>query len=156
MVYVQSIYTGLPVGGATVEVIAKNGAAVFSQTTDANGRVSFAKLDGLKRERSAILYIVKKAGDLSFLPINHYDRNLDYSRFDVGGVANAATSYSLNAYLLSDRGIYRTSDTMHIGVIVKTATWAKTLDGLPLEAEILDTRGLNVKKQAPTIRRWRI
>lgn len=148
VVYVQSIHTGLPVAGAMVEVIAKNGAAVFSQTTDANGRVSFAKLDGLKRERSAILYIVKKAGDLSFLPINHYDRNLDYSRFDVGGVANAATSDSLNAYLFSDRGIYRPGDTMHIGVIVKTATWAKTLDGLPLEAEILDARGLTVKKQA--------
>jgi alpha-2-macroglobulin len=147
VVYVQSIHSGLPVVGATVEVMAKNGQAIFSQTTDANGRVKFAKLDGLKRERSAILYIVKKAGDLSFLPINHYDRNLDYSRFDTGGVANAASSDSLNAYLFSDRGIYRPGDTMHIGMIVKTATWAKALDGLPLEAEVLDARGLTVKKQ---------
>lgn len=147
IVYVQSIHTGLPVKDAIVEVIAKNGATIFSQTTDANGRASFTKLDGLQRERTPILYIVKKARDLSFLPINHYDRNLDYSRFDVGGVANAATSDSLNAYLFSDRGIYRPGDTMHIGVIVKTATWAKALDGLPLEAEILDSRGLPVKKQ---------
>ena len=147
VVYVQSIHTGLPVAGATVEVMAKNGQAIFSQTSDANGRVKFAKLSGLKRERSAILYLVKKSGDLSFLPINHYDRNLDYSRFDTGGVANAASSDSLNAYLFSDRGIYRPGDTMHIGMIVKTATWAKALDGLPLEAEVLDARGLTVKKQ---------
>ncbi len=147
VVYVQSIHTGLPVAGATVEVIAKNGQAIFSQTTDANGRVNFTKLDGLQRERSPILYIVKKAGDLSFLPINHYDRNLDYSRFDVGGIANAASSDSLNAYLFSDRGIYRPGDTMHIGMIVKTATWAKALDGLPLQAEVLDARGLVVKTQ---------
>lgn len=147
VVYVQSIHTGLPVAGATVEVIAKNGQAVFNQTTDANGRVNFIKLDGLQRERSPILYIVKKAGDLSFLPINHYDRNLDYSRFDVGGIANAASSDSLNAYLFSDRGIYRPGDTMHIGMIVKTATWAKALDGLPLQAEVLDARGLVVKTQ---------
>lgn len=133
--------------GAAVEVIAKNGQAIFSQTTDANGRVNFAKLDGLQRERSPILYIVKKAGDLSFLPINHYDRNLDYSRFDVGGIANATSSDSLNAYLFSDRGIYRPGDTMHIGMIVKTATWAKALDGLPLQAEVLDARGLVVKTQ---------
>ncbi len=147
VVYVQSIHTGLPVAGASVEVIAKNGQAIFSQTTDTNGRVNFTKLDGLQRERSAILYIVKKAGDLSFLPINHYDRNLDYSRFDVGGIANAASSDSLNAYLFSDRGIYRPGDTMHIGMIVKTATWAKALDGLPLQAEVLDARGLVVKTQ---------
>ena len=147
VVYVQSIHTGLPVAGAKVEVIAKNGAVIFNQTTDVNGRANFAKLDGLQRERAPVLYLVKKAGDLSFLPINHADRNLDYSRFDVGGVANAASSDSLNAYLFSDRGIYRPGDTMHIGVIVKTATWEKALDGLPLEAEILDARGLTVKKQ---------
>lgn len=147
VVYVQSIHTGLPVAGATVEVIAKNGAAIFNQITDANGRVNFTKLGGLKRERAPIMYIVKKAGDLSFLPINQYDRNLDYSRFDVGGVQNAASSDSLSAYLFSDRGIYRPGDTMHIGAIVKTASWTKALDGLPLEAEILDARGLTVKKQ---------
>ncbi len=147
VIYVQSIHTGLPVAGATVEVVAKNGATIFSQTTDANGRANFTKLNNLKRERSPILYIVKKAGDLSFLPINSYERNLDYSRFEVGGVANASNSDSLNAYLFSDRGIYRPGDTMHIGAIVKTATWAKVLDGLPLEAEILDARGLTVKKQ---------
>jgi uncharacterized protein YfaS (alpha-2-macroglobulin family) len=147
VIYVQSIHTGLPVAGATVEVIAKNGQAIFSQITDANGRVSFTKLDGLQRERSPILYIVKKAGDLSFLPINRYDRNLDYSRFDVGGIANAVSTDSLNAYLFSDRGIYRPGDTMHIGMIVKTATWAKALDGLPLQAEVLDARGLVVKTQ---------
>ncbi|MDD2658017.1 MAG: MG2 domain-containing protein, partial [Candidatus Pacebacteria bacterium] len=62
-------------------------------------------------------------------------------------MANAASSDSLNAYLFSDRGIYRPGDTMHIGAIVKTATWAKALNGLPLEAEILDARGLTVKKQ---------
>lgn len=147
VVYVQSIHTGLPVAGATVEVIAKNGQAIFSQTTDASGRVSFSKLDGLQRERSPVLYIVKKAGDLSFLPINHYDRYLDYSRFDVGGIANATSSDSLNAYLFSDRGIYRPGDTMHIGMIVKTANWSKSLDGLPLQAEVLDARGLVVKTQ---------
>lgn len=147
IVYVQSIVSGLPVAGATVDVVAKNGSTLFSQTTDNNGRVNFTKLAGLKRERAPIMYLVKKDGDLSFLPINQYDRNLDYSRFDVGGVQNAENSDSLNAYLFSDRGIYRPGDTMHIGAIVKTASWSRALDGLPLEAEILDARGLTVKKQ---------
>ncbi|MDD2833458.1 MAG: alpha-2-macroglobulin [Methylotenera sp.] len=146
-IFVQSIHTGLPVAGATVEVIAKNGASVYSQTTDADGRANFSKLDHLKRERAPVMYIVKKAGDLSFLPLHQYDRNLDYSRFDVGGVGNASSADSLNAYLFSDRGIYRPGDTMHIGAIIKTANWEKALNGLPLEAEVLDARGLVVKKQ---------
>jgi alpha-2-macroglobulin len=147
VVYVQSIQTGLPVAGASVEVVAKNGAIVMSEVSDEDGQVRFEKLDNLQRERSPMMYLVKKAGDLSFLPMNRYDRDLDYSRFDTGGVANAATADSLNAYLFSDRGMYRPGDTMHIGMIVKTATWAKTLDGLPLEAEVLDARGLVVKKE---------
>jgi alpha-2-macroglobulin len=151
IVYVQSIHTGLPVAGATVEVIAKNGSIVFNQTTDANGRVTFAKLDNLQREKTPAMYIVKKAGDLSFLPINQYQRNLDYSRFDVGGAVNAVNSDSLNAYLFSDRGIYRPGDTMHIGMITKTANWVKSLQGVPLEAEVLDARGLVVKKQAISV-----
>ncbi len=147
VVYVQSIFSGLPVAGATVDVVAKNGNTIFSQITDVNGRVNFTKLGGLKRERAPVMYLVKKDGDLSFLPINQYDRNLDYSRFDVGGVQNAENPDSLSAYLFSDRGIYRPGDTMHIGAIVKTASWSRALDGLPLEAEVLDARGLIVKKQ---------
>ncbi len=98
VVYEQSILAGMPIAGAVVEVITKNGAVIFSQGTGVNGRANFAKLDSLQRERAPVLYVVKKASDLSFLPINHNDRNLDYSRFDVGGVANAATNNSLNAY----------------------------------------------------------
>ena len=95
VVYVQSIHTGMPISGAVVEVIAKNGAVIFSQSNDVNGRANFAKLDSLRLERAPVLYVVKKASDLSFLPINHNDRNLDYLRFDVGGVANAADRKSV-------------------------------------------------------------
>jgi alpha-2-macroglobulin len=151
VVFVQSIATGLPVAGATVDVIAKNGTTLYSQPTDAQGMTRFPKLDGLVRERAPLMYLVRKSGDTSFLPLNRSDRNLDVSRFDVGGVANARTTDQLNAYLFSDRGIYRPGDTMHIGMIVKSADWtrpgAKSLAGLPLEAEVLDARGLTVKRE---------
>ena len=113
--------------------------------------VRFPKLDNLLRERSPLMYLVKKAGDTSFLPLNRYDRQLDFSRFDVGGVANARQADQLNAYLFSDRGIYRPGDTFHIGMIIKSADWtkpgAKPLAGLPLEAEVLDARGLSIKRE---------
>ncbi|MGZ5080242.1 MAG: alpha-2-macroglobulin, partial [Usitatibacter sp.] len=146
-VFVQSIATGLPVAGANVEVIGKNGLVLFSQATDAVGRAAFPKLDGLVRERTPQLYLVRKGGDMSFLPLNRRDRGLDFSRFDVGGVRNTVQPGKLSAYLFSDRGMYRPGDTFHIGLIVKSASWGRSVAGLPLEAEVLDPRGLVVKRE---------
>ncbi len=151
IVFVQSIASGLPVAGATVDLIAKNGATLGSQASDAQGMAHFAKADNLTRERAPLMYLVKKAGDMSFLPLTRGDRNLDVSRFDVGGIANARNADQLGAYLFSDRGIYRPGDTFHIGMVVKAANWtrdgAKSLAGLPLETEVLDARGLVVKRE---------
>ncbi len=145
--FVQSIYTGKPVEAATVEVVGKNGVTLFSQVTDATGRAHFAKIDGLSRERAPLMVVVKKAGDMSFMPLDRSDRGLDMSRFDTGGIKNAAVADQLTAYLFSDRGIYRPGDSMHIGMIVKSASWANGIVGLPLEAEVLDARGLTVKRE---------
>jgi len=146
-VYVQSIFSGEPVAGVAVDVIAKNGSTVFSQTTDAAGHVRFDKLEGMVRERAPLLVIAQRAGDMSFMPLNRNDRQLDFSRFDVGGMQNARSLDQLSAYLFSDRGIYRPGETMHVGLIVKANDWAKPLAGVPLEAEVLDARGLVVKKE---------
>ena len=146
-VFVQSIHSGEPVAGATVEVLGRNGVALMTQTTDASGRARFAKLEGFTRERAPLLYLVKKAGDMTFLPLGRGDRSLDFSRFDVGGIDNARSADQLSAYLFSDRGIYRPGESFHIGMIVKAADWAKKVEGLPLEAEVVDARGLVVKRE---------
>jgi alpha-2-macroglobulin len=146
-VFVQSIATGMPVAGASVEIVALNGTTLTTQPTDARGRAHFLKLDGLTRERAPLLVQVRKAGDLSFLPLKSGDRNLDMSRFDIGGVRSARSANQLTAFLFSDRGIYRPGDTFHIGMIVKTAEWSKDLGGIPLESEVLDARGLTVARE---------
>lgn len=146
-VFIQSIATGQPIAGAEVEVIGKNGMTLFSQTTDGSGRAQFAKLENLSRERAPLMYLVKKAGDMSFLPLNRRDRGLDFSRFDVGGIRNTIQPGTLSAYLFSDRGIYRPGDTINIGMIVKPNNWAKSVAGLPLEVEVTDARGLTVKRE---------
>ena len=146
-VFVQSIATGLPVAAASVEIIAKNGAALVTQPTDEFGRAHFPKLDGMTRERAPMLVQVTKGADLSFLPLKPGDRSLDLSRFDVGGIRSARSANQLTAFLFSDRGIYRPGDTFHIGMITKTADWSKDLTGIPLEAEVLDARGLTVARE---------
>ena len=145
-VFVQSIASGLPVAGASVDLIAKNGTTLLSQPTDVEGRAHFLKIDHGVRERAPLMVQVQKAGDLSFLPLNHADRTLDLSRFDVGGVHSAHTATELHAYLFTDRGIYRPGDTLHVGMIAKTADWSADLAGIPLEAELIDARGLTAER----------
>ena len=53
------------------------------------------------------------------MPLNRSDRNLDLSRFDVGGLQNARTSDQLSAYLFSDRGIYRPGETVHLSALIR-------------------------------------
>jgi len=146
VVFVQSIQTGAPQQGVEVSVIGKNGLTLMKGQTDADGKYRFSKLAGLEREREPVLYLASYQGDSSFLPLGRDDRDLNFSRFDIGGAANALDAGELSAYLFSDRGIYRPGDEFHIGMIVKAEKWDTPLTGLPLEAEILDPRGLAVKK----------
>ncbi|HVJ61559.1 MAG TPA: alpha-2-macroglobulin, partial [Tahibacter sp.] len=145
--FVQSIANGHPVDGASIEVLGKNGQTLLREATDHEGRAHFGALDGYTREKAPALFVVKKGDDLSFLPVNGHDRRLDYSRFDVGGIKNARNAGQLSAYLFSDRGLYRPGDTFHIGLIVRAADWTKAIGGVPLEAEVLDARGLSVERR---------
>jgi uncharacterized protein YfaS (alpha-2-macroglobulin family) len=145
-VFVQSIASGEPVEGASVQVIGKNGEAVLTETTDASGHVRFPDFKGFEREREPVLYLAKRGADSSFLPIKSHVDVMELSRFDVGGVSNKAEHAALSAYLFSDRGIYRPGDEIRAAAIVKTQDWRRLPEGLPIRVEITDPRGLAVKR----------
>ena len=146
-IFVQSIHTGAPVADARVEVVGRNGQVLFTQNTDHDGQAHFAPFEGLTREKTPAMYTVSKGDDLSFLPVAGRDRMLDFSRFDIGGERNAKDAGKLSAYLFSDRGMYRPGETFHVGMIVRAADWKKPLAGIPLEAEIVDARGISVERR---------
>ena len=145
--FVQSLRSGQPVGGATVNVVGENGLTVLSAETDGDGHAHVPTLKAFERERTPVLYSVQRGEDLSFLPIDKGDRELGFSRFDIGGVANAIQADKLTAFLFSDRGVYRPGDAFHVGIIVKPADWSTRLEGIPLEIVVTDARGLEVKRQ---------
>ena len=145
-VFVQSIHTGTPVEGAKVEVLGQNGEPVVTVATDANGHALLPVFSqDWRRERQPETILVEKGDDFSFLPLNSGGRNLDYSRFDVGGAVNAQ-SQDLTAYLFTDRGIYRPGETAHIGAVMRTGDWQSSLAGLPIRLEISDSRGVVVSR----------
>lgn len=146
-IFVQSLHSGAPIAEASVDIVAKNGQTLLTQTTDATGRAGFPSLADYAREKTPLLFLVRKAGDMSFLPIARHDRQLDLSRFDIGGIVNPRSQEQLSAYLFSDRGIYRPGDAFHIGMIVRPADWKKDIAGIPLEVEVTDPRGLVIKRE---------
>ena len=80
------------------------------------------------------------------MPFSSSGRELNFSRFDTGGVENAQSAQQLSVYLFSDRGIYRPGETTHLGLITRTADWKSSLAGLPLIVEITDPRGITVSR----------
>jgi alpha-2-macroglobulin len=145
-VFVQSIASGEPVAGATVQIVARNGQPVLTAISDADGHVRFADTRNYREEREPVLYLAERAGDSSFLPIQNHVNDVDLSRFDVGGVSNRAEQAALSAYLFSDRGIYRPGDEIRAAAIVKAQDWRRLAAGLPVRVVITDPRGQVVKR----------
>lgn len=146
-VFVQSITSGDPVAGASVVILGKNGLPLLGRNTDASGHVTFPNLQDFKDEREPTVYVVKKAGDIAFIPYNSSDRQLNYSRYDTGGITTTNQETNLTAYLFSDRGVYRPGDPIHVGAIVKQMYLKPQPAGIPLEAIISDPRGMTVFDQ---------
>ncbi len=150
-VFVDSIAEGTPSANTTISVLGKNGLPIISRTTDASGHANIPSLKDFTDDREATVYLAKKGNDVSFIPYKNFDRDLNLSRFDVGGVYNQADIQTLSAYLFSDRGIYRPGDLAHIGVIVKQAYAEAQPAGLPVQITVTDPRGTTVKEQQLTL-----
>lgn len=147
-VFIQSVKTGDPVAGASVELLGQNGIALFSATTNHRGHVRFATTENFQDEQKPTVYVVKKQGDTSFIPFDRFDRQLNLSKFDIGGVSqrhfSAKQNKGLNAFMFSDRGIYRPGETVNLAAMVKTFDFG-TIEDIPLELVISGPRYNEVK-----------
>ena len=141
-VFVQSISSGNPVANAQVQIVGLNGNPIVSTYTDSTGHANLPKTssDVYRNEHAPTAYIVKTALDLSFMPYSERGRSLDYSNYNIGGEYGSDSPTKINAYMFSDRGMYRPGETVHIGVIAKSGDWNINLKNLPLECEVRDSK----------------
>ncbi len=142
-VFVQSIKTGQPVASAHISVLGKNGIPVAAADTDDTGHAVITSLEDFVREQRPVAYVVTKGQDVSFLPFGREDREMNFSRFDVGGV-NTQAPDDLSAFLFTDRGIYRPGDTAHIAIVLKQHDWKGNLDSMGVQIDITDPKETTV------------
>jgi uncharacterized protein YfaS (alpha-2-macroglobulin family) len=138
-VFVQSFKERAPIAGVKLTALAKNGDTLAEAETDALGRAALPVLDGLKREKKPVAIVARKGADLAFIPWAREDRQVELSRFDVGGVP-ASQSNALDAFLFTERGIYRPGDPIQLAAIVRQRDWAGTLGGLPVEVVVTNAK----------------
>ncbi len=144
-VYLMSFTGGQPVAGAAVAVLGRNGLPVFGGKTDGEGHIALPDFGSLSGDKQPVAVTAQKDGDFTFIPYARDDRFLNMSQFDIGGAVTAAKG--MNAFLFSDRGIYRPGETAHIGLIVRNADWTALPPGLPLQMIVKDARGRVVRDE---------
>jgi uncharacterized protein YfaS (alpha-2-macroglobulin family) len=147
-VFVHSIASGRPVAGARVQLLGKNGLAVLTQQTDSRGHASLAPANDFERDKTPTAFLVEYRSDTVFMPYARPDRQLQYSRFDIGGerVSRRDEDQRLKADLFTDRGLYRPGDHANIAAIVKRDDWV-AIGAIPLEFFVTDPRGQTVLRQ---------
>ncbi|MDE5616012.1 MAG: hypothetical protein K2I81_04245, partial [Alphaproteobacteria bacterium] len=134
--------SGTPAADAEIYVLVRNGNSVWAGRTDENGRAEIPNLpwSEYKNEKAPVAIVARIDNDVSFIPYdNAYDRRVEYSKFDIDGTYASATT-ALNAFLFTDRGIYRPGETAIIGGIVKNKSF-KPIPGIPVKLEMRDARG---------------
>ncbi len=145
--FVHSLDQQMPVADAVVELLGLNGLPIVTARTDAQGHVDLPDVSGFSGEKQPAVYLVRKGGDIAFLPFERYERKLDYSRFETGGQRTFNDDeQQLNAAVFSDRGIYRPGEQGHLGVMVKQDDW-QPVQGVPIEITLTDPRNNVVKKE---------
>ena len=141
-VFISTITSGEPATDTEVYVLGRNGNAVWAGRTDDTGRANIPNLpwNEYRNEKAPVAIVARRDNDVSFIPYdNPYDRRVEYSKFDIDGTYASATT-ALNAFLFTDRGIYRPGETVIIGGIVKNKSF-KPLPGVPVRLELRDARG---------------
>lgn len=146
-VFVQSIKTGQPVPQAQVSVLGQNGLNVLTLSTNAAGQVSFPILEGFKKEKKPIAFVAQVGDEISFVPFDSYSRSLDFSKFDIGGVQEQSESDQLNAFVFSDRGVYRPQEKVELALLVRNKNWTKKFKNIPVEVQITNPTGQELFKE---------
>jgi hypothetical protein len=149
-VFLMSIKDGQPVNGATVDILGKNGVPIQTATTGADGHCAFPSVEKSEREKTPVAFVARNGDDIAFMPFAREDRVLNFSRFDIEGAQNLPPE-GLDAFVFTERGVYRPGDEIHIGLVVKQRSWGGNLKGLPVETEVLDARDLRVQTKKLTL-----
>ena len=140
-VFISNLSTGTPAPDVEISVLGRNGTPVWAGRSDNDGHVEIPPLpwSEYRNAREPVAIVARRGDDVAFIPYNAYAQRVEYSKFDIDGIYNAAST-PMNAFMFTDRGIYRPGESVIIGGIVKNKSF-QSLAGIPVKFEMRDARG---------------
>ncbi|WP_367227251.1 MG2 domain-containing protein, partial [Phenylobacterium sp.] len=126
-VVVRSLKTARPLSGIRVALVAANGEDLAEARTDGQGRARFAAAltQGEGGLRAKMIMAYGPQEDLAILDLDRPPADL--SRLGVGGrietnavsTAGRTSGAVVDAYLYTDRGVYRPGETVHLNALLR-------------------------------------
>jgi alpha-2-macroglobulin len=138
---VQSLGSAGPLAGVELRLVARNNEVLATKTTGAGGRVDFDP--GLSRGRGGSapgLLVAALAGDYGFL-------SFAQNAFDLSdrGVTGRDPPAALDAFLYTERGVYRSGETVFATALLRDAKGVAK-SGLPLTLVVKRPDGVEYRR----------
>jgi alpha-2-macroglobulin len=143
---VRSLADGRPLSGVAVRLYARNNGELAAATSDAEGiaRVAGGLLRGRGGDEPFVVTAHGPDRDFNFLEIGR-------AAFDLSdrGVSGRPQPGPVDAFLYTDRGIYRPGETVELVALVRDDK-ADAMSGLPVGLRLLRPDGIEVEKRQLT------
>jgi uncharacterized protein YfaS (alpha-2-macroglobulin family) len=135
-VYINSLTDLSPVPNAEVSLLSRNNQTILKGNTDPNGKIFFKDYKDKIEKFKPFVITVRKGEDFSFLEFN--ESRINMGDFDISGRPPVIKGYE--AFLYTDRGVYRPGDTLHLASIIRDEE-QNIPDAFPVTVEIIDPKG---------------
>jgi len=144
-VFARSISTAKPLAGVETALLARNNQELARAVTDESGRASFP--EGLSRGeggRRPIAVTARSGADFSVLTLTR-------PAFDLSdrGVGGRDVPGPMDAFVHTDRGVYRQGETVNLGVLLRDER-SEAIAGMPLTVKILRPTGTVYRSEIVT------
>ncbi|NQV31067.1 MAG: hypothetical protein HQ515_00145 [Phycisphaeraceae bacterium] len=142
-VWVTSVRTGKPVGGATVQALTYNNQLLAAGKTNDQG-IAELHYNSLQPDGSAWVITAQRQGDLTYLQPRDWQWMTEKT-----AASSRAYARHYEAMLYTDRGVYRPGDTVHLTGIIREAQ-GSVAPTFPLVVYVFRPDGVRVKELAIT------
>ncbi len=147
LVSARSLQSALPMPGVELKLVARSNEVLGTYTSDADGRVVIpgGLLRGEGGDSPKLLSAGSSRGDYTWLQVDA--PALDLTDLDVTGRTPPGP---FDAFLWTDRGIYRPGETIHLGTLLRDAH-AKPVPATPLTLHLVRPDGIEVDHFTPNL-----
>ena len=145
-VYAVSLESGKPLSGVNIEVLGRNGIAIYEGKTNRDGMVHIPSLKTYRNEKYPVAIVAKQRIDLAYIPYAEANNLIDFSQSYTGG--DRGIGDGIYGFIFNQRDIYKPGEMAYFGFILKQADFdASTLSGIPLNISIYDSRDKKVESK---------